>query len=189
MPDYFDYPFDRSTFAKKTMDKKKDFRAISEEIKQECLRYGYGKIRIDQDVTKLWIYDYENNRGASIHVDTITIDCDSIILSEKDQNGILFDEINSIDRKIEIYDAIFEEQAQLHLYELPNTDFMARKVIDEEGCSFFWRIISSDEARHLFYNGRVEIFRLYDDGSEGAIDFKEDLEESIKCGCILGIEA
>ena len=124
-----------------------------------------------------------------MHVDTITIDCDNIILREDNQSVLSFDDIFNINRQIEIYDIIFEERAQLHLYELPNTDFTARKVVDEEGNPFFWRIISSGEARHLFYNGRLEIFRLYDDGSEGAIDSKEDLEDSIKSGCILGIEA
>lgn len=166
-----------------------EFREISKRIKEACLCFGMGTIRLDKTIEDLWIDEYENNSTISMHVDTITIDCDNIILREDNQSVLSFDDIFNINRQIEIYDIIFEERAQLHLYELPNTDFTARKVVDEEGNPFFWRIISSGEARHLFYNGRLEIFRLYDDGSEGAIDSKEDLEDSIKSGCILGIEA
>lgn len=166
-----------------------DFRVISEKIKEACLCFGMGTIKLDKTIDDLWIDDYENNSMISMHVDTITIDYDEITLREDNQSVLSFEDIFSINRQIEIYDVIYEEQAQIHLYELPDTDFLARKVVDDEGCPFFWRIISNNEARHLFYNGRVEIFRLYDDGSEGVIDSKVDLEDSIKSGYILGIEA
>lgn len=51
----------RITFAEKRMKTKKDFKAITNSIKEECLSYGYGNIKLDKDIEDLWIDDYEND--------------------------------------------------------------------------------------------------------------------------------
>jgi len=53
------------------MKEKIDFKIITAKIKKECLSFGYGIITFDKDKEDLWIDDYENSLGVSIHVDAI----------------------------------------------------------------------------------------------------------------------
>lgn len=81
MPEYLDDRNGRSTFVEK-MKEKRNFKDITHQIKDECLGFGYGTIRFDKDKEDLWVDDYENVLSASIHVDTIKIDFDTIMLCE-----------------------------------------------------------------------------------------------------------
>ena len=166
---------------------KKDFRSITSEIKKACLSFGYGKISFDKDEESLWIDNYENSLGVSIHVDAIKIDYDVITLCEDNQSVLTFDHVNSIDRQILIYEAIYDHKEQLQYYELDwDNDFKARRVTGEEG-EYYWRILSPDEARHIWYNGKGDLCQIYDDGTEGMIDDSIRLNDCIRNGDYIGI--
>ena len=186
MPDYLQDFQSRSTFAEK-MVAKKDFRSITSKIKEACLSFGYGKISFDKDEEDLWIDDYENSLGVSVHVDAIKIDYDVITLCEDNQSVLTFDHVNSIDRQIQIYEAIYDYQDQLCFYELDwDNYFKALRVTGEEG-EFYWRILSPDEARHVWYNGKGDLCQIYDDGTEGMIEDDIRLNECIRNGYPIGI--
>ena len=79
------------------MKEKKDFRSIiTTRIKNECLKFGYGRISINKE-EDLWIDDYENYLSVSIHVDAIMIDFNVITLCEDNQSILTFDHVYSID--------------------------------------------------------------------------------------------
>lgn len=169
------------------MMEKKNFRSITAKIKKECLSFGYGKITFDKDKEDLWIDNYENTLSASIHVDAIKIDYDVITLCEDNHNIITFDHVYSIDRQIQIYETIYDHQDQLRYYELDwDNIFKALKVQGEEGY-YYWRVLSTDEAKHVWHNGKGEIFQVYDDGTEGMIEDEERLNECINNGFTIGI--
>lgn len=182
MPDYLQVLQNRNTFVAKNMKEKKDFRSITGEIKKACLSFGYGKITFDKDKEDLWIDDYENSLGVSIHVDAIKIDYDVITLCEDNQNVLTYDHVNSIDRQIQIYETIYDYQEQLCYYELDwDHSFEAIRVTGDDG-HFVWRILRPDEARHIWYNGYDELCELYDDGAEAMIEEDSRLEECVKNG-------
>ncbi len=170
------------------MKEKKKFKIITHDIKKECLSFGYGYIKLEKDKDDLWIDDYENYLYASVHADAITIDYDVITICEDGQSIITFDDVYSIDRQIQIYETIFDNQDQLHFYELDwNHYFKAMRVKSEEGL-FVWRILTSDESRHLWYNGKkCELFRLSSDGTGGIIDEEERLNECLNEGYDIGV--
>lgn len=169
------------------MKEKKDFRSITSRIKEECLSYGYGIIKFDKDKEDLWIDDYENTLSASIHVDAIKIDYDIISLCEDNHDIITFDHVYSIDRQIQIYETIYKHQDQLCFYELDwDHSFKAIRVTGDDG-HFVWRILTPEEARHLWYNGYGELCELYDDGAEGLIEDDYCLEECVNNGDIIVI--
>lgn len=164
------------------MKEKKDFRLITVKIKEECLSFGYGKITFDKDKEDLWIDDYENELSASVHVDAIKIDYDVITLCEDNHDVITFDHVYNIDRQIQIYETIYEHHEQLSFYELDwNHSFEAIRVTSDDG-HFVWRILTSEEARHLWYNGCAELCELYDDGTESMIEDDTRFEECIDNG-------
>ena len=176
----------RNIFVEK-MKEKKDFRSITSRIKEECLSYGYGIIKFDKDKEDLWIDDYENTLSASIHVDAIKIDYDVITLCEDNHDIITFDHVYNIDRQIQIYETIYEHQDQLRFYELDwNNYFKALRVHGEKGY-YYWRILSPEEARHIWYNGHGDICQLYDDGTEGMIEDDIRLNDCIRNGYPIGI--
>lgn len=186
MPDYLDNRSGRSTFAEK-MKAKRHFKDITRQIKEECLSFGYGTIRFDKDKEDLWIDDYENSLSASIHVDAINIDFDVITLCEDNQCVLTFDHVYSIDRQIQIYETIYDYQEQLQLYELDwNNEFRVLRVTGEEG-HCFWRLLTPEEARHIWFNGKCEMFQLYDDGTEGCIDDLDRLNECIRYSFPIGV--
>ena len=78
-----------------------------------------------------------------------------LITFYEDGNTILtFDHVYSIDRQIQIYETIYDHRNQLSYYQLDWSNyFKALRVKDEEGKTV-WRILTSEEARHLWYNGR-----------------------------------
>ena len=169
------------------MKEKKDFRLITARIKEECLSFGYGKITFDKDKEDLWIDDYENSLSASIHVDAIKIDYDVITLCEDNHDIITFDHVFSIDRQIQIYNTIYDHQDQLRNYELDwDNIFEALRVQGEEGY-FYWRILTPEEARHIWFNGYGEICQIYDDGAEGVIEDITRLDDCIRNGYPIGI--
>lgn len=53
---------------------------------------------------------------------------------------------------------------------------------------FVWKLLTAEEAEKLWDLDIFEIYKLYDDDSEGLIETKEQLEEALGCGCQLGIE-
>lgn len=164
------------------MNAKQDFKSITRRIKEECLSFGYGTIYFDKDKEDLWIDDYENTLGVSIHVDSILIDYDVIMLCEDKHNVLTFDHVNSIDRQIQIYETIYDYQDQLRYYELDwKHNFEAIRVTGDNG-HFVWRILRPDEARHVWYNGCAELCELYDDGAEGMIEDDSRLEECVNNG-------
>ena len=184
MPEYLYVSNIRNTFVEKMMEKK-DFRSITAKIKDECLNFGFGKISFDKDKENLWIDDYENSLSASIHVDAIKIDFNTITLCENNQSVLTFDHVNSIDRQIQIYETIYSYKDQLRYYELDwDHSFKAIRVTGDDG-HFIWRILTPEEARHLWYNGHCELCELYDDGAEGMIEDDFRLEECIKNGDII----
>lgn len=166
---------------------RKDFRSITAKIKTECLYFGYGKITLDKDEENLRINNHENSLSVSIHVDTIKIDYDTIMLCENNQCLLTFDHVNSIDLQIEIYETIYRHQDQLRYYELDwDNYFKALRVHGEEG-NYYWRILSQEEARHIFYNGHGDICQIYDDGTEGMIEDNIQLNDCIRNGYPIGI--
>lgn len=187
MPEYLFFLHNRYTFATKTMNNKIEFRNITEKIKEECLCFGYGTIRFDKEAEGLCINSNENILSICTKVDTIKIDCDVIMLCEDNQNMLTFDQVCSIDRQIQIYETIYKHQDQLRFYELDwNNCFNALRVTGEDG-QYYWRILSPDEAKHVYYNGKRELFQIYDDGTEGMIDDEERLNECINNGYSIGI--
>ena len=139
------------------MEAKKDFKKITHEIKHEILSLGYGTIKMNHP---LW-----ND------VDSINIDFDVISLFKGGAKIITFDDIHSIDRQILIYETIYEHQDQLSYYKLDWSNYFKALAVEDENERFVWRILTPDEARHLWYNGKGgELCELYDDGSEGMIE-------------------
>ncbi len=66
--------------------------------------------------------------------------------------------------------------------------FKAKRVTNDEGEFYFWRILTPDEARHLWYNGSgCELCQLYDDGTESMIESDEKLKDCIKQNFDIGI--
>ena len=179
MPEYFDCLSCRSTFAEKM---KTDFRSITQEIKKACLGFGLGSIKLEKD-DYLWIYDYENHYSLSFSVNTIKIDYDYIILVEKGKDVLSFDDIYNINKQIDIYELISKHQDQLHYYELDWDCYFKALLVSD--C--IWRVLTPDEARHLWYNGRAELFQLYDDGTEGCVDDIDRLNECINNGYDIGV--
>ncbi len=166
---------------------KKDFTSITKDIKKECLCFGCGCIQLDKDKESFWINDYENTLRIQLHVDTIKIEYDIISLCENGHCFLTYDNIHSINRQIQIYETIYEHKEQLHYYELDWTNsFQALRVIDEDGF-YIWRILTDEEARHLWFNGKGELYQLYDDGSEGAIEDEDRLNLCIEYGHVIGI--
>lgn len=53
---------------------------------------------------------------------------------------------------------------------------------------FVWLVISNEQARLLWETEAFTLYTLYDDGSEGMIETKEDLENSIRRSSPIGIE-
>lgn len=53
---------------------------------------------------------------------------------------------------------------------------------------FVWLVISNEQARQLWETEAFTLYTLYDDGSEGMIETKEDLENSICRSFPIGIE-
>ena len=174
MPENFCNSTCRTTFVEKTMEAKKDFNKISQEIKDEILRLGYGTIKMNNP---LW-----NDVGS------IIIDFDVISLFKGGAKILTFDDIHSIDRQIQIYETIYEHQDQLSYYQLDWSDYFKAFAVEDENGKFVWRILTPNEARHLWYNGKGgELCELYDDGSEGMIEDDERLNRCINEGCDIGI--
>lgn len=170
------------------MEAKKDFKKITQKIKDEILSLGYGHIKLDKDAENLWIDDYENYLSTSIHVDAIKINYDVITLCEDGKDILTFDHIYSIDRQIQIYETIYEHKDQLSYYQLDWSDYFKALAVEDENGRFIWRILTPNEARHLWYNGKGgELCELYDDGSEGMIEDDERLNRCIKEGSDIGI--
>ena len=174
MPEYFVCLNCRNTFAEKTMEAKKDFKKITQKIKDEILSLGYGTIKMNNP---LW-----ND------ADSIKIDFDDITLFKDGTRILTFDDIHSIDRQIQIYEIIFEHQDQLCYYQLDWSDYFKALAVEDENGRFIWRILTPDEARHLWYNGKGgELCELYDDDSEGMIEDEERLNRCINEGSDIGI--
>ncbi|WP_373804333.1 hypothetical protein [Bacteroides heparinolyticus] len=53
---------------------------------------------------------------------------------------------------------------------------------------FVWKLITGDEARKIWDAELFEIYKLYDDDSEGLIENEERLQEEIAAGSQLAIE-
>ena len=156
------------------MEAKKDFKKISQEIKDEILRLGYGTIKI---INPLWD-----------DVDSINIDFDVISLFKGGAKILTYDDIHSIDRQIQIYETIYEHQDQLSYYQLDWSDYFKALAVKDEHGRFIWRILTPDEARHLWYNVKGgDLCELFDDGTEGMIDDEERLNRCIEDGCDIGI--
>lgn len=169
------------------MKNKIEFRNIKDKIKKECLSYGYGIISFDKETEGLWINKKENILSVCTKVDTIKIDKDVIMLCEDNHHMLTFDQICSIDLQIQIYETINKYQAKLHFYELDwNHYFKALRVTGEDG-QYYWRVLSPDEARHIWYNGKGELCQIYDDGTESMIEDEERLNECINNGFTIGI--
>ncbi len=174
------------------MEKKRDFKSIIKDIKEACLSLGYGDIYFDKDAEDLWINNNENSLGVRIHVDAILINYDIITLCENNQDIITFDQIYSIDKLISIYETIYKHREQLSFYELDWAQvFHAKRVSNDDGGHFLWRILTPEEARHIWYNGNNigDLCHLYDDGTESLIEDNETLEDCITQGYDIGIEA
>ena len=186
MPDYLYVSDIRNIFAEKKMERK-NFRSITDRIKKECLSFGYGKITFDKDEENLWIDDYENSLSVSIHVDAIKIDFDTITLCEDNQCVLTFDHVSSIDRQIQIYESIYRHQDQLRYYELDWDNYFKALRVHEEDSYYYWRVLTPEEARHIWYNGHGDIFQLYDDGTEGVIEDDIRLNDCIRNGYPIGI--
>lgn len=156
------------------MEAKRDFKKITQEIKDEILSLGYGTIKMNNP---LWN-----------EVDSISIDFNVISLFKDGAKILTFDDIHSIDRQIQIYEIIFEYQDQLSYYQLDWSDYFKALAVDDENGKFIWRILTPDEALHLWYNGKGgELCELYDDGSEGIIEDEVRLNRCINEGCDIGI--
>ena len=174
MPENFAFFHGRSIFAQKTMKAKKDFKKITQEIKDEILSLGYGTIKMNNP---LWN-----------EVDSINIDFNVISLIKDGAKILTFDDIHCIDRKIQIYETIYEHQDQLSYYHLDWSDYFKALAVEDENGRFIWRILTSDEVRHIWYNGQGgELCELYDDGSEGMIEDEERLNRCINDCCDIGI--
>lgn len=169
------------------MKAKRNFKDITRQIKEECLSFGLGTIHFDKDKEDLCVDDYENLLSASIHVDAIKSNYDEIILCEDNQDVLTFDHVNSIDRQIQIYETIYDHQDQLHYYELDWDNYFKALRVTEDKTSCYWRVLTPDEARHIWFNGKCEMFQLYDDGTEGCIDDLDRLNECIINGFPIGI--
>ena len=169
------------------METKIDFKKITQEINDEILSLGYGHIKLNKDTENLWIDDYENYLSTSLHVDAVKINYDVISLCEDGKEILTFDHIYSIDRQIQIYETIFAHQDQLRYYQLDWSNYFKALAVEDENGRFIWRILTPDEARHIWYNGKGEICRLYDDNTEGMIDDENTLNDCIKTGTPLAI--
>ena len=53
---------------------------------------------------------------------------------------------------------------------------------------FVWKKLTSSETRKLFMANIFDLFKLYDDNSEGLIESEEELEECLNDGVDIGIE-
>jgi len=53
---------------------------------------------------------------------------------------------------------------------------------------FVWLIVTDEQARQLWKTGAFALYSLYDDDAEGLIETEEDLEDSIRRSCPIGIE-
>ena len=110
-----------------------------------------------------------------------------ITLCEDNQSVLTFNHVNSIDRQIQIYETIFKHQEQLRFYELDwGNYFKALRVQGEEG-TYLWRILTPEEARHIWFNGHGDLFQIYDDGTEGMIEDDSRLNECTRNGYPIGI--
>jgi hypothetical protein len=58
------------------------------------------------------------------------------------------------------------------------------KVID----GFIWRILSEEEAIHMFESGEYDLYLLYGDGSEALIYSREELSGALERGMDVAIE-
>ena len=151
-----------------------NFKKITQKIKDEILSLGYGTIKMNYP---LW-----ND------VDSINIDFDVISLFKGGAKILTFDDIHSIDRQIQIYETIYEHKDQLSYYQLDWSDYFKALAVTDENGRFIWRILTPDEARHLWYNGKGgDLCELYDDGSEGMIEDEKRLNRCINEGCDIGI--
>lgn len=56
------------------------------------------------------------------------------------------------------------------------------------GDGFVWKLITAEEARKIWDAEIFEIYKLYDDDSEGLIESEEQLLEEIAAGSQLAIE-
>lgn len=172
---------------------KKDFRTvlhnIQESIKKECLSFGMGTIKLAKDIDDLWIDDYENYHLISIHVEIIIINYNQIILKEDGFDALQFDAIHSLNRLIDIYDVIYTHQNQLHFYELDWGHYFNALRVKRESKVCIWRILTFEEAKHIWYNGKGEICQLYDDGTERMILDDRHLNKCIEKGDTIGIIA
>ena len=187
MPEYLQtIPF-RGIFATKTMIPKRDYKSITQQIKKDILALGYGTIKLNKD-DDLWINDYENSLSVLVHVNSISIDFDVITIWEDGQRILTFDQIDSIDSQIRIYETVYNHHDQLRYYKLDwNNYFKALRVEDEDGKSV-WRILTSDEVLHLWHNSKgYEICQLYDDGTEGVIEDEDRLYDCLNNGYDVGV--
>lgn len=185
MPFFLETWKNRGIFAEK-MEEKRDFKSITRIIKKECLSFGCGWIKFDKDKEDLWIDDYENYLSASVHVDSINIDYNVITLYEDGHDVLTFDYIFSIDRQIQIYDTIYDHQGQLHYFELDWDDYFKALQVKNRSNKCIWRILTKDEALHLWYNSKCDIFQLFNDGTE-CIDNEEHLNDCLKNGFDIGV--
>ena len=62
-----------------------------------------------------------------------------------------------------------------------------RRLCQLEEGKYYWRILSPDEARHVWYNGKGDLCQIYDDGTEGMIEDDIRLNECIRNGDYIGI--
>ncbi len=172
------------------METKIDFKIITKEIREACLSLGYGQIilkAIDTPIN-INISEDENILNVSIYINKIEIEYDVISIAQDNMNVITFDDITSIDKQIAVYETIYDHQEQLQYFELDWDDyFKAKRVMCENG-AFIWRILSPDEARHLWYNSKgMELYQLYDDDSESMIESTETLDDCIQNNYDIGV--
>lgn len=59
------------------------------------------------------------------------------------------------------------------------------KVLED---GFVWLIVTNEQARQLWKTETFALYTLYDDDSESLIETEEDLENSIRRSCPIGIE-
>ena len=76
----------------------------------------------------------------------------------------------------------------MHYYEL-NWDnyFKALRVTGDNGDHYVWRILTPEEARHVWYNGHGDICQIHDDGTEGMIEDDIRLKDCIQNDYPIGI--
>lgn len=59
------------------------------------------------------------------------------------------------------------------------------KITNDE---FMWLILNKEAAMDAWETNRLELFKLYDDGSEASIETKQDLDDALKRGLQVGVE-